>query len=155
MDDGNTKVTTSTWQQCGRAVAALFSLPILPRDENDRSPHLTQWKNKEVYCSSFCLSQRDMLNSVIRVTGLKESDWTFKYEPSVERFQRGQTMLKGGDLIGFRVLMYARVFFKDGCGDLTLKLDNDKLGLPKEDLYEATKEAIKLSENAYGYMGKK
>merc|ERR1712080_571641 len=32
-DDGETKITTSTWEQCGRALAALLSLPVLPMNE--------------------------------------------------------------------------------------------------------------------------
>src|SRR4051794_23008406 len=36
FDDGNTPINTSTWSQCGRAVANLLSLKVLPDDENDK-----------------------------------------------------------------------------------------------------------------------
>ncbi|KAG0307838.1 hypothetical protein BGZ99_001351, partial [Dissophora globulifera] len=66
--DGTVKINTSTWDQCGRAVAALFSLPIQPENENDKSPTLQQFKNKSVYISSFLVSQKDMFASLLRVT---------------------------------------------------------------------------------------
>lgn len=155
FDDGKTKTNTSTWPQCGRAVAKLFALPILPQDERDTRPCLSQWRNKMLYIDSFLLSQRDMFDSILRVTGDKESDWKIEYEPSVERYKQGQECLQGGDRMrGYQTVMYTRVFYQDGCGDFSSKLDNDKLGLPKESLDEATKEAVKMAEAGYSYFAR-
>jgi hypothetical protein len=143
-DDGNTNINTSTWQQCGRAVASLLSLPF----ESTSGPSLSQFKNKPVYISSFNVSQRDMLASVLRVTSTKESDWTITYEPSAKRFKDGQEQFAKGDRIGFGKLLYARVFYPDESGDFEKRhgLQNELLGLPKEDIDESTKVAIKMAE---------
>ncbi|KAL9114980.1 MAG: hypothetical protein Q9227_001223 [Pyrenula ochraceoflavens] len=143
-DDGNTKLNTSTLFQTGRAVASLLSLPILPKDENDTSVTLDSFRNKSCYVSSFFISQKDMFESVLRVTGDKREDWTIKYEPSNERFERGKEIMKTGDRSGFGMLLYARVLYPDGSGDFNDKLDNDKLGLPKDDLDEMTKLSLTM-----------
>ena len=144
-DDGETKINTSTWPQVGLAVARLLSMKILPDDEKDKSPCLSHYKSKSVYVSSFFVSQRDMFESVLRVTGDSEKDWKITQEDVVERYNRGQQVLKEGKMVGFGILLYARVFYKDGAGDFNDKLDNDVLGLPKEDLDEATKVAVDMA----------
>lgn len=156
VDDGETKINTSTWPQSGRAVANLFSLPILPQDENDKGPYLAMWRNKEVHISSFLLSQRDMLNSILRVTGAKESEWTIEHQPAVERWKEAQELKQSGKdfLRGYQTAMYTRVLYKDGSGDYSDKLDNDKLGLPEENLDEATKEAVEMVEAGYNYFAR-
>ena len=153
MDDGNTKINTSTWPQCGRAVAALFSLPVLPKDKKDKNSCLSQWRNKEVHSSSFLISQRDMLASVLRVTGDKESDWTIKTQGSKDRWEQGIEWLQSSDkrMQGYLQRMYSRVFFQDGCGNFTSKLDNKVLGLPEESLDDFTKEGIRMVENGWSY----
>lgn len=99
FDDGERKITTSTWPQCGRAVRALLDLPILPKDENDTQLTLSQFRNDATFIGSFYVSQRDMLNSVMRVTGTKEQDWTIRHENSQARFKRGQEMFAKGTSI--------------------------------------------------------
>ena len=149
FDDGNTKITTSTWPQCGRAVASLLSLKVSPDGADDKSVCLDQFKNHWIYTSSFTVSQKDMLDSVLRVTNTKLDDWTVKHEPSQERYQAGLEQLKAGDRQnGFVKVLYTRVFFPDGTGNVEKSqgLHNDALGLPKEDLDEYTKLAIKRAE---------
>ncbi|KIW23596.1 uncharacterized protein PV07_11783 [Cladophialophora immunda] len=146
-DDGNTKINTTTWLQCGRAAAALLGLKILPEDAADTAPTLSLFRNNVMYVSSFRVSQRDMLASVLRVTGDKEDDWTVLHEDVRERYQAGVEQMKGGDRLGFMKMLYARVFFPNGDGDYESKygLHNDVLGLPKEDFDEATKRAVNLA----------
>ncbi|KAJ9615110.1 hypothetical protein H2200_001184 [Cladophialophora chaetospira] len=145
-DKGTTKINTSTWEQCGRAAAALLSLKVLPEDADDKSTTLSSFKNGHFYISSFLVSQRDMFESILRVTGDSEKDWTITYEDVKERYKAGVEQMKGGDQMGFMKLLYARVFFP-GDGDYESKhgLDNEKLGLPKEDFDEATKRAVDLA----------
>lgn len=145
FDDGTTRINTSTFAQCGRAVAALLSLKRLPEDERDEDPTLARWANGVVYVSSFLVSQRDMYESAKRVTGTADADWTVRHEGSAERYRRGVEDMKKGDLGGFVRLMYTRMFFPDGGGayEETRGLQNDVLGLPQEDLDEATKEAVR------------
>ena len=138
-DQGTTKINTSTWAQVGRAVAALLSLPI----ESSSGPSLSDWKNRMVRVSSFTLSQKDMFESVKRVTNTTDNDWTIKYEPVKQRWEHGVKEFDGGkgNRRGFGKLLYARCFFPDGSGDFGSRngLDNETLGLPTEDLDEATK----------------
>jgi hypothetical protein len=144
-DEGTTKIPTSTWEQCGRAVAALLSLPELPRDENDKSPTVSQFADGLVYISSFFISQKDMYESVKRVTGTTDADWKVSYEGSETRYKDGIEAMKKGDMRGFGKMLYARVFFGDG--DYTPKLNNKLLGLPEENLDERTKVAVRMAEN--------
>ena len=144
-DDGNTKINTSTWPQFGRAVASLLSMKKIPQNEKDKSLCLSQYDSKSIHVSSFFVSQRDMFESVLRVTGDNEKEWTITHEDVVERYNRGQQILKEGKLAGFGIILYARVFYKDGAGDFNDKLDNDVLGLPKENLDDATKVAVNMA----------
>jgi uncharacterized protein YbjT (DUF2867 family) len=152
FDDGETKITTSTWPQVGRAVASLLSLKISPSGPDDKSPSLEMFKNKYVYTGSFTVSQKDMLESLLRVTKTKIDDWTVTKEPHKERYAAGLEAMKKGDMMGFVRAMYTRVFYPDDGGNTekTRGLANDVLGLPKEDLDEATKAAIKRAEETKG-----
>lgn len=148
VDDGKTRINTSTWPQCGRGIAALLGLKVLPDDENDRSPHLSQFRNRFVYMSSFLVSQEDMLDSVIRVTGTSLQDWKVNHQPHKERYESGLAEMKKGNQLGFARLMYTRAFYPDGSGDFETSkgLHNDILGLPKEDIDEYTKIALQMAE---------
>lgn len=145
FDEGETKISTSTWPQVGRAVAGLMSLS---------QEQLEQFKNKQVYVNSFTLSQKDMLDSVLRVTGDKIEDWTVVKEPAKNRYTEGVEAMKKGDRGGFSRMMYTRVFYADGCGDYETGkgVSNELLGLPKENLDEATMVAIARSKtHPFGY----
>lgn len=96
FDDGDVKHTCTTWPQLGRAMAALLILPV-----EGTSPSVSDWKNKYVHIESFKLSQKDMFESVLRVTGTKESDWKISHEGTKERFERGMQAMKTGDWRGF------------------------------------------------------
>ncbi|KAF2729696.1 NAD(P)-binding protein [Polyplosphaeria fusca] len=146
FDDGTTKINTSTWDQCGRAVAALLSLPV-----SGASPCLEDWDNKPLYISSFLVSQRDMLDSLHRVMGTKDADWKIKYEGSRKRYDDGRKEMAEGVRTGFVKSMYSRIFFQSGEGDYetTKGLANGVLGLPKEDLDEATKRTVDIVEGGW------
>jgi len=126
-------------------------LPILPEDENDKKPTISSWKNDFLRVGSFEISQKDMFDSVLRVTGAKENDWKVSYQSAKERYEEGKAMMQKGNMMGFGQLLYARAFYPDGAGNFGKKsgLDNEKLGLPKEDLDEATKFGIHLHESGF------
>jgi hypothetical protein len=147
--NGDVPINTTTWPQCGRAIAKLLSLKELPQDENDKSPTLSQFRNRSTYVSSFRLSQRDMFESVKRVTKTTDSDWTISQESVEERFKEGQEGMKVHDWKVFVKMLYSRMFFANGDGDYESRigLDNEVLGLPVEDLDEATAEGIRMAEN--------
>ncbi|MCJ1377840.1 hypothetical protein MMC17_000936 [Xylographa soralifera] len=150
-DDGTTRINTSTWPQTGREVANLLGLKVYPEDEHDKSPCLAHFRNTFVYGSSFTISQNEMFESVLRVTGDSVNDWKVTHVPVKEAYQEGIKMFQSGNRAGFAQLMYSRTFSSDGAGNYgaTRGLDNDKLGLPKEDLDEFTKEGIRLRMSGY------
>lgn len=151
IDDGNTKINTTTWDQSGRAVAALLSLKELPEDEKDESVTLSRWRNEPVYISSFLVSQRDMLDSLNRVLGTRDADWEIKTEPHQERYNRGLKEMQEGNRLGFATALYTRCFFPNGDGNYEAKygLANEALGLPREDLDEATKTAVAMVQRGW------
>lgn len=146
-DDGTTKINTSTWPQCGRAVAALMSLKIEPEKEGEVAL-ATHFKNKPAYISSFTVSQSDMLESVLRVTGDKMEDWKVTKAPVKEYYKSALEAYQKGDMTGFAKLMYSRAFFPESSGNFGASkgLHNDVLGLPKENFDEFTKLGIQMSE---------
>ncbi|TKX23700.1 hypothetical protein C1H76_4217 [Elsinoe australis] len=150
FDEGKAAINTSTWAQVGRAVAALLTLPV-KREGGASGSVVEDWKNKHAHFSSFTVSQRDMFESLQRVTGTKEGDWKVKNAPVEEVYKEGKEQMMKGDRRGFGKLLYSRMFFKDQAGrqDLLYGLDDEKLGLPKEDLDEATKRAVGLHEDGY------
>jgi len=149
FDDGNVAINTSTWPQCGRAIANLLSLKELPDDKTDRSPTLSQFRNGSIYISSFRLSQRDMFESVKRVTGTTDADWTITHESAEQRWKDGQAALQQGNMNAFTKMLYSRIFFPTGDGDYQSSrgLHNDLLGLTVEDLDEFTAIGVRMGEN--------
>ncbi|CAG7994535.1 unnamed protein product [Penicillium salamii] len=143
-DDGNTKTSTSTLAQVGRAVAKVLGLDELPADENDESLTLSSFFNKGVYVNSFVVSQKDMFQSVKRVTGTTDADWTITHEDTKKRYEEGLAQVKTGNMAGFSKLLFARGFFPDDASDFSAKAQNELLGLPDENLDESTKVGIDL-----------
>ncbi|KAE8410924.1 hypothetical protein BDV36DRAFT_276306 [Aspergillus pseudocaelatus] len=142
-DDGTTAVNFSTLPQIARAVAALLSLKKFPADEDDGSVTLSQFANGPVYVSSFHLSQRDVLESLKRVTKTRDSEWRITYESTEERYKEGMRLIAEGKLEGFGKSLFARAFYPNGDG--TYEDVNKLLGLPEEDLDGATLAAINSS----------
>jgi uncharacterized protein YbjT (DUF2867 family) len=143
-DDGETKINVSTWDQCGRAIGALLDLP-----ESGAKPSLADWKNGVVYSSSWKLSQRDMLDSLHRVLGTTDKDWTIEHKSSVEAYNTAMTDLSV--MTNFAQAIYSRIFRPTGDGDFesTRGLANEVLGLPKEDLDKHTKIAVEMVESGW------
>ncbi|KAF2860164.1 NAD(P)-binding protein [Piedraia hortae CBS 480.64] len=140
FDDGKTTISASTWVQIGRAVKGLLSLPT-----QGQGLSLERFANKRVFVDSFRISQREIFESVLRVTGTEETEWTIQYERARERYEAGKEAMEKGDQSAFIRMMYARVWFKDGGCDFEGEgkfMINELLGLPREDLDEATKRAI-------------
>ncbi|KAK9327928.1 hypothetical protein V1520DRAFT_347470 [Lipomyces starkeyi] len=147
FDDGKRTITVSTWDQCGRALSGLLSLP-----ESGASPSVTDWKIKAVLINSFRVSQRDMLDSLNRVMGTTDAEWEVRYEPAAKRFEDGAEELKRGIFTGFAKMLYAGVFLASNeNSDYAAKspLANDVLGLPKEELDEATKRAVDMVQGGW------
>ncbi|KAJ5794016.1 hypothetical protein N7457_000615 [Penicillium paradoxum] len=142
FDEGTRTITVSTWNQCGRALAALLSLP-----ESGTSPALADFKNKELRINSFRVSQRDMLDSLNRVLETTDSDWEISYETVAKRLADGAEEFSKGIFTGYPKMLYGSIFLKTNeQSDFaeTMELANDTLGLPKEDLDEATTRVVEM-----------
>jgi hypothetical protein len=150
FDDGTQKIKKSTWKQTGSTVAATISLPLLPKDGKDKSLTLDLYCNRMAFVASFALSQRDMLDSLQRVTNTSDSDWNISGMPAKERFAEAKEEIGKGNRASFGHALYSRYFYDDaGLFEKTHGLDNKKLGLPKADLDEASKAAVGLQESGY------
>ncbi len=149
FDDCNVTINISTWPQCGRAIVNLLSLKELQNDETDRSLTLSQFRNSFIYISSFRLSQRDMFESVKRITGIIDAYWTITYESAEQRWKDGQAALQQGNMKAFTEMLYSRMFFPNGEGDYQSSrgLHNNLLGLTVEDLDEFTAIGVRMGEN--------
>lgn len=147
FDDGTQKISVSTLAQVGRAIAKVLSLNVLPSDQHGSSGlTLSSFFGKAVYVQSFLLSQKDIYESVKRVTGTTDADWAITYQPSKERYQEGLASLQKGDMSGFAKLLYSRGFFKDDPAEFSDKVQNKLLGLPEENLDEATQAGIDITQ---------
>jgi hypothetical protein len=146
FDEGDTKISVSTWPQIGRAIVALLSLPI-KSEASDKGPCLESFKNRVVCINSFTVSQKDMWQSALRTSRTKEDEWTITKQPAQERYSSGLKEIKEGKRIGYAKMMYSRVFYSDGCGDFEYNKGtlNSLLGLPEESIDDATKVAIERS----------
>ncbi|KAJ5727694.1 isoflavone reductase family protein (CipA) [Penicillium malachiteum] len=143
-DDGNTKISTSTLSQVAGAVAKLLSLNELPKDEHDLNLTLSTFFNKGVFIRSFFISQNEMFESVKRVTGTTDENWTITHEDTTRRYETALAQVKVGNMSQFSKMLYARVFYPDGSGDLSDKSQNELLALPNEDLDQSTTAGIDL-----------
>ncbi|KAJ5899434.1 hypothetical protein N7495_004178 [Penicillium taxi] len=143
-DDGKTKNSVSTLSQVGRAVAKVLSLKELPEDENDKSLTVSTWFNKPIYLKSFVINQTEIFESVKHVTGTSDADWTITHEDSKKRYADGLALVKTGNMAGFSKLLYARGFFPDDPSDCSAKAQNNLLGLPEENLDEATRVGVDM-----------
>ncbi|KXH40736.1 hypothetical protein CNYM01_05611 [Colletotrichum nymphaeae SA-01] len=143
-DEGSTKINTSTLEQCGRAIAQVLSLKVHTAMNEKDGLTLSQLKNQPVYVSSFQVSQRDMFESVLRVTGATEEDWKIKYQNVQQRYAEGKAEMQRGDMTGLVKLLYARDFFVNGGGNFEASrgLHNGALSLTREDLDDHTRTAI-------------
>ncbi|KAJ5888920.1 hypothetical protein N7495_008961 [Penicillium taxi] len=131
-DDGNTKNSLRRYRRLG--------------DENDKSLTLSTFLNKGVYIKSFLINQNCMFESVKRVTGTTDADWTITHEDTKKRHENGLAQVKLGNMAGCSKLLYARAFYPDDSSDISEKAWNDLLGLPEENLDESTKVGIDLAK---------
>ncbi|KAJ3518240.1 hypothetical protein NM208_g14590 [Fusarium decemcellulare] len=133
-DSGNVKASTSTLKRVGDAVAELLSWP----DEE-----LTKYKNKPFYISSFCISQREMLESVQRATGTTDADWEIKHKDIAELTRECDERLKKGEWMAAIPKLYSSMFREGLGGNYSHKVvDMERLGFVQEDLDEVIKGVV-------------
>lgn len=152
FNDGEDRISVSTWHQCGKALAALLSLPVEPV-EGTEGATLGQWKNKQLFVQSFEVSQRDMLDSVHRVLGTTDADWDIQKEPCEKRIKEADEMLAQGDRMGFVRGMYTRYFYLEGGMNWGDKATSGVLGLEQEEQDAATKRAVDMVQSGWTPFG--
>ncbi|KAH6896603.1 hypothetical protein B0T10DRAFT_160661 [Thelonectria olida] len=130
---GNTKFNTTTLKRVGEAVAGLLSLP---------EEELASYKNKPFYVSSFYITQREMLDSVQRVTGTNDDDWTIETKDIDQVGRESDEEIKKGNMMAMIPKFYSAHFRVGYGGDFNHKLDLAKFGLPQEDIDEVVKGAL-------------
>jgi hypothetical protein len=119
-------------------------------NEQDHQLTLSRFRDKSAFIGSFYVSQKDMFASVLRVTKTQETDWKIGYEGAEARYQRGKEMFAHGSFEGYGIMLYARSFYKDSPADMQAVLNNEELGLPKEDFDAATLVGVEMAKRASG-----
>ncbi|KAJ1323613.1 NmrA family NAD(P)-binding protein [Microdochium nivale] len=153
LDGGETRMNTCSWPYVGKAVAALLSLPETreqsggPAAQEQGATTLDQFKNDYVRVSQFSVTQREMLDSVQRVTGTIDAEWSITHEAARERYAHAEAEVKAGrgSQDHYMTAMYSRVWFPDGSAVYEDKgLHDELLGLDREEeeLDVATKRAV-------------
>ena len=133
--DVDVKANTSTLRKVGKSLAALLSVP---------DSRLADFKNQFVYFSSFLLSHREILNSVILATGTTESDWTIETKSPETAADAAKDAIKAGDGMKNVDLLFATIFREGFGGNYEAKVTlNKDLGLEQEDLSVVIKELVK------------
>jgi uncharacterized protein YbjT (DUF2867 family) len=132
---GDTKFNTTTLGQVGRGVAALLSLP---------DAKLVTFKNRPLYLRSFLINQRDILDSAIRATGTKESDWEIKTQEPEEAIKASREGVAAGNPMAFVGEFYTAHMQKGRGGNYEGKAltDAEVLGLKEESLDEVMKAVV-------------
>ncbi|KAK1721258.1 uncharacterized protein BDZ83DRAFT_742961, partial [Colletotrichum acutatum] len=80
---GRTKMNYTTLTRAGAVTAEVVAMP----DEE-----LARYRNKCFYTTSFHVTQREVLNSVMLATGTSESDWDIRQESVDEVIERANAM---------------------------------------------------------------
>lgn len=144
---GDVKVYLSTIELSGKATAKVLSLPLHTNSENKRT--LPSYANKFVYVRGFELTQRDMLDSVQRVTNTTDKDWRFLYYPVKEHIDDGNRELAEGNMDGIMKLLYGNTFIPGiGADYRGAMLDHAALGL--DDLEDLDKVTAKTLQDKLG-----
>ncbi|KAK7420601.1 hypothetical protein QQZ08_010361 [Neonectria magnoliae] len=132
-NSGNTKINTTTIKRVGEATAELLSLP---------EEELAAYKNKAFHVSSFYITQREMLDSVQRVTGTTDKDWMIENKDIDEQAKESDEEIKKGNMMAMIPKFYSAHFREGYGGDYNHKVNMEKFGFAKEDIDEVVKGVV-------------
>ncbi|KAK4546581.1 hypothetical protein LTR36_001798 [Oleoguttula mirabilis] len=132
MDSVSFNTTSSA--QIGAGIASFLALPT---DVIEK-----QFANGSLYLSSFSLTQPQVFEAMLRVTGTTEKDWEVERKTCQDRLDVGRKKLEAGDVSGTFDLLYSMTYLE---GDYSSRLHNELLGLGQEDLDEVVEEAVKAA----------
>lgn len=106
-----------------------------------QNPEITA--NKILHIASFTVTLNDTLNALEEATGTK---WKVEKTTSDEQIAAGQQKLRNDDFAGAVPHLVRATWYTKGRGANFAEdvgLDNDLLGLPKEDLLSVVKDIVK------------
>jgi hypothetical protein len=126
FDGGHVRANFTTLRRVGQSLAAVLSQP---------DAQLAAYRNGWVYFSSFCVSQRDILDSAVRVTSTREdADWTVKQGSALAVRDAAKEAAARGDGLAAAQSLFTLMFSEGFGGDYSHKLiDYEQLGLEKEE----------------------
>lgn len=131
VDSGNTRFTTSTVAQIGRAIISVLKRP-------------SETKNQLVFVESFTTTQVEVLAALQEATGQK---WKVKEETSDNVRLDGFKKVGEGDILGGGALVInALVLGREGLEDHTSVkggIWNTRLGLEAESVAETVRDVLK------------
>lgn len=126
FDDCTNALNSSIWPQVGRAVAIPLSLLVDTSGEQSARLTLNSYSNNTAYMSSFAISQKEVFESVKRVTGIANEKWSATSEPTKQRYEDACESLKKRSHVVFTRRLYTRHFCEDaGLFEKPRKLDNN------------------------------
>ncbi|KAJ1325527.1 hypothetical protein MN608_08720 [Microdochium nivale] len=132
---GMEKASMTTFKRTGEMVAGLLGLP------EDR---LAEYKNRWVFVSSFTISQHELLESAVRVTGSSLGEWKVTHITTESLIAAVHDKKGKPETFMERPIMLMQLVFGAGLGgDFSQKtLSGDEFGLQQEDLDEAVRRFI-------------
>lgn len=122
---------TTTVSKVAEAIARCLALDPKTIDK--------EFANGTLYVSSFRVSQPDLFQTVLRVTGTTEADWAIERKTTHDLIADGEKMVKDGDSAGKFKILFGGLFQSGMGGEYTEKVQNGRLGLQEEDLEEVVK----------------
>ncbi len=137
---GETKFVTTTVASAGRGVAGVLSLP---------DAELAKYENAPFYLSSFRISQKDILDSLLRVTGTKENEWTVETLDAEEVLKIARAELQSGNFHAAIQVLYVPHMIEGLGGDYSDKdIDMARLGVRPENLDDVVKKVVEKVQAA-------
>lgn len=130
-DNGVGRFDTTNLSTVGNTVAKILTLP-------------DKFQNEYVYVSEFTVSQNDIFDALLEITGTKREDWKIEHRTAESMKSQGLEKLSKQDFTGVYDLIFAAVH-QPGLGSdfsTTRKLNNDVLGVVKGDLFNATQKIV-------------
>lgn len=131
FDDGSVKMNVSTLQKTGAGTAALLSLP-----EAD----LAKYAGDFIYISSFHVSQKDILDSVIKASGVPESQWSISSSSAADAVAACKDAVAKGNGMKNIDLLFAVLAREGYGGDYQSKVT--PLNVPQEDFNAVVKQLV-------------
>ena len=133
-DGGNNKLNMSTLSRAGAATAELVAQP---------DSELSRYRNRCFYVSSFHVTEREILASVMHATSTHEGDWTIAEKPTDAAIEEANAMT-GVDAHTSMLVKFFPLHYKSGWGgDYNHKAEDlVRFGYEKEDLDAVTADII-------------